>query len=85
MSRWIDADAIKIPKTHVDMFENCRNCELLDEEQVRELINSAPSIDIVKCEECIFSDRDEPLTDGRRWCVILQGFMHYCSEGKRSK
>jgi len=34
--RLIDADALKkaIPNTHVDIFENCRNCRLLDDEQV---------------------------------------------------
>ena len=42
--RIIDADAIQIPSTYVDMFENCRNCKLLDEEQVREIINDAPTI-----------------------------------------
>ena len=48
MSKWIDADAIQIPSTYVDIFENCRNCRLLDEDQVREIINSAPTIDIVR-------------------------------------
>lgn len=52
MSRYIDADAIKIPSTSVDMFENCRNCNLLDEFQVREIIDSAPNIEIVRCQDC---------------------------------
>ena len=45
--RLIDADALKksVPNTHVDIFENCRNCELLDDEQVEELIDNAPTID----------------------------------------
>ena len=42
--RLIDADALVIPKTHVDMFENCRNCMLLDAEQVKEIISNAPTI-----------------------------------------
>ena len=59
--RPIDADALKIPSTSVDMFENCRNCRLLDEEQVREIIDNAPTIDAVEvvhgewidnCEDC---------------------------------
>ena len=50
--RPIDADAIQIPKTHADAFENCRNCELLDADQVREIINSTPTIDIVRCQDC---------------------------------
>ena len=46
--RLIDADALKIPSTSVDIFENCRNCRLLDEEQVREIIDNAPTIDAVE-------------------------------------
>lgn len=40
----IDADTLKIPETSVDMFENCRNCRLLDKEQVQEIIDKAPTI-----------------------------------------
>ncbi len=57
MARLIDADALKksVPNTHVDIFENCRNCELLDDEQVEELIDNASTIDavpVVRCEDC---------------------------------
>lgn len=41
----IDADAIQIPSTYVDLFENCRNCKLLDREQVREIIDNTPTIE----------------------------------------
>lgn len=46
--RLIDADALKlaIPETRVDVFQNCRNCMLLDKEQVNELIDAAPTVDI---------------------------------------
>lgn len=46
--RLINADALKlaIPETSVDAFQNCRNCVLLDKEQVNELIDVAPTIDI---------------------------------------
>lgn len=46
--RLINADALKlaIPETSVDAFQNCRNCVLLDKEQVNELIDAAPTIDI---------------------------------------
>ena len=46
--RLIDADALKelIPTTSVDMFENCRNCSLLSEEQVMELIDMTPTVDM---------------------------------------
>ena len=61
MSRLIDADALKIPSTSVDIFENCRNCRLLDEEQVREIIDNAPTIDAVEA---------DLHTDGTLWIKI---------------
>lgn len=54
--RIIDADSIKIPSTYADPFENCRNCVLLDEEQVREIIDSAPTI---KTKQIKYYDEDE--------------------------
>ena len=42
--RLIDEKKIDIPSTSVDMFENCRNCNLLDDEQVKEIIANAPTI-----------------------------------------
>lgn len=51
MSRYIDADILKerIPKDiHEDVFENCSNCELLDDEQVKELIDLQPTADVVE-------------------------------------
>lgn len=46
--RLIDADDLKlaIPETSVDAFQNCRYCVLLDKEQVNELIDAAPTVDI---------------------------------------
>lgn len=46
--RLTDADALKlaIPETSVDVFENCRNCTLLSKEQVLELIDAAPTIEV---------------------------------------
>lgn len=46
--RLTDADALKlaIPETSVDVFENCRNCTLLTKEQVLELIDAAPTIEV---------------------------------------
>lgn len=49
MPRYIDADGLKeqIPKDiHEDVFENCSNCELLDDEQVKELIDLQPTADV---------------------------------------
>lgn len=51
MTRYIDADRLKerIPKDiHEDVFENCSNCELLDDEQVKELIDLQPTADVRK-------------------------------------
>lgn len=46
--RLINAAAFKkaIPETSVDAFQNCRNCTLLDKEQVTELIDAAPTIEV---------------------------------------
>ena len=46
--RLTDADALKlaIPETRVDVFENCRNCTLLSKEEVLELIDAAPTIEV---------------------------------------
>lgn len=52
--RLIDADVLKemVPTTSVDMFENCRNCSLLSEEQVLELIDMTPTVDMwIPCSE----------------------------------
>lgn len=53
----IDRDALiaSIPKTNVDIFENCRNCSTLMDWQVKELIDNAPTIDaveVVRCKDC---------------------------------
>ena len=53
--RLIDADALKkaIPNTHMDIFENCRNCRLLDDEQVKQLIDDTPTIELLKEQEAV--------------------------------
>ena len=45
--RLIDADALKkaIPKAEVDGFQNCRYCTLLDDMQVKNLIDNAPTVE----------------------------------------
>ncbi len=46
------ADAIDaIPDTTADMFENCRNCKLLDREQVIDILSALPSADAVSRED----------------------------------
>ena len=44
--RPIDADALKdkFPNARADVFENCRNCTCLDNEQINQIIDSAPTI-----------------------------------------
>ena len=52
--RLIDADVLKemVPTTSVDFFENCRNCSLLYKEQVMELIDMTPTVDMwIPCSE----------------------------------
>lgn len=63
--RLIDADNLKnhIPSTKVDIFENCRNCQLLDDWQVIDIINNMPTIDPVRhghwisCDEYPYNNR----------------------------
>ena len=48
--RLINADALikSVPDTAPDIFENCRNCKLLDGDQVIDLIEKQPVIDAVQ-------------------------------------
>lgn len=66
MSRWICVEDIGSMETRTD----------------QELIDSAPSIDICFCKDCISAD-EKPIADGRYWCNIHGNFMYYCSDGKR--
>lgn len=65
--RKIDADALKksIPITRISSFQNCRECGLLDRNQIIDLIDASPTIDsdvyelsqlnhkdVVLCEQC---------------------------------
>lgn len=45
MRKLIYADVLikAIPETRVDIFENCRNCSLLDKDDVISIINNLPS------------------------------------------
>ena len=72
--RLIDADALKkaIPNTHVDIFENCRNCILLDDEQVKQIIDDAPTIELLKEQEAV-----EPKTG--HWIYKKYDDMFMCS------
>ena len=80
MSRYIDADALVI-----DYYDDY---ETKDDEYsyayVSEVqIDSAPSIDIVRCKECRHWEmRNSP----RGWCVVHQGYVspqYFCADGER--
>ena len=47
MSRLIDADELlkRIPITHADELQNCRNCSLLCDWEVEDLVDDAPTIE----------------------------------------
>ena len=84
MSRWIDADALieamgEEPYVWTDSAEEIaeRNQWLTD----MHIIESAPSIDIVRCKECRHWEmRNSP----RGWCEVHQGYVspnYYCADG----
>ena len=85
MSRYIDADALIESVCHTAdlggwIGDTLRNIKRL---AVR-YINSAPSIDIVRCRECKYTDGEPPIADGRSWCRKHYSYMYYCSDGERS-
>ena len=51
-------------------------------EELKKIVEQAPSIDICFCEECMYAN-EEPIADGRYWCALHQCFMRFCSDGKR--
>ena len=71
--RLIDADKLvtQIPKTSVDIFENCRNCRLLDDLEVRMIISNAPTIEA----ELRKHGRWEAI-----WHSIFKAYLPTCSE-----
>ena len=83
MPRLIDADALK--EELQAWATNLCDPNMLVKHDAEYIIDSAPSIDIVRCGECIFSDGEKPIADGRSWCVVHGGFMYYCSDGKRKE
>ena len=84
--RLIDADSLKesVPETHVDIFENCRNCRLLDQDEVRDLIDDAPTVDaveVVRCKDCKYG-----LASKDVWCELYydtKSVNGFCDMGKR--
>lgn len=92
--RPIDADVLKsdIPKTRESAFEDCRECTLLDKEQVQLLIDKQPTLDavpVVRCKDCKYyktesgecpaNNEDDPYYS---WIPKPDW---YCAEGKRKE
>lgn len=69
--RLIDADKLKesVPETHVDIFENCRHCRLLDKDEVCDLIDDAHTIDAVPVAR--IKDLCERWVDGCAMCTHM--------------
>lgn len=69
-----------IPEVDADVFENCGRCELLSKEDVVEIINRQPTIEIVRCGECKHHDGIRCF----RWnSTIITGVYDFCSNGER--
>lgn len=39
--------------------------------------------ELIRCKDCKFTDGDEPIADGRYWCVLHESFMYFCSDAER--
>lgn len=61
--------------------------EGFDGKRAKEALESLPSAqpEIVRCKDCIFTDGEGPITDGRYWCVLHESFMYFCSDAERRK
>jgi len=79
MSRYIDADDAVAKYAHygIDHYYDATDLE--------EILDEMPSIDIVFCKDCKYTDGNPPIADGRSWCVLHGSFMYYCSDGERSE
>ena len=74
MSRYIDADALcnELGEVNMDIYTD----------EVKEYINSAPSIDIVRCKECKYYESKEDWCYWRDEAITADDF---CSYGERSR
>ena len=77
MSRWIDAEYVKAVMLNDRLMQG--NAEFnLYAQQVEIQVKAMPSIDIVRCAECIERDDD--------WCMYWQNVVNvydFCSYGER--
>ena len=79
MNRYIDANKIDIRARE---GYNHDGVLYLPYRDIKKSLDSAPSIDIVCCRECRYTDGEPPIADGRYWCTLHGSFMYYCSDGK---
>ena len=82
MSRWIDADALcnELGEVNMDIYTD----------EVKEYINSAPTIDIVRCSECVHWRAYETWSECERWTgdpydTAKTKADDFCSYGERSE
>ena len=75
MSRYIDEEWL------MKYFE--RGKDYKGEYVLDDLKYDAPTVEIIRCQECKYTDGEPPIADGRSWCVLHGSFMYYCSDGSR--
>lgn len=57
--------------------------DCVDIEALKMAITALQQPEIVRCEDCKFTDGERPIADGRYWCVIHSSFMYFCSDAER--
>ena len=80
MSKWIDADALEYDTEWSEYHDGFTAYSQM-------AIDTAPSIDIVRCKECIWRDKDN---QGEGYCTYVKGLADinedsFCSWGERSR
>lgn len=51
------------------------------EKRLKSLPSAQP--EIIYCKDCMYTDGDKPIADGRYWCMLHGTFMYYCSDAER--
>lgn len=85
MSDLIDRQAAidAIPETHISMFENCRECELLTRDQVIDIISELPPIYPEPTAADIVRQINEELSKPTKACgLLMKKKMEDVDDGK---
>ncbi len=96
MSRYIDADAVESTLQKMEMITAMSHIELGEDDDdvgeismpmftVRNIMKTAPSIDIVRCEECKYWNTKD-CRDGVgecEWAYYMTEPNDFCSHGER--